>query len=151
VIVRKARARDVEILGKLFEQFSGWHLERSVSIQKAIADSDGELLVAEVDGLVIGFVHQVFFEDPHHAGLNSLITDLFVRKEQQGQGIGSELIKRALESAKKKNVKEVHVTTREDNHEVLPETRVQQSRHTIRIESLLTGSQKLFFSETCIS
>jgi len=107
------------ILGRLFEEFSGWHLERSVSILKAISDSDGELLVAEVDGLIVGFVNQVFLEDLLHAGLNSLITDLFVRKEHRGRGIGSELVKNALGSAKTREVKEAHVTTREDNHEAM--------------------------------
>jgi len=117
--IRKAGTKDVEVLGRLFEEFSGWHIERSVSIQKAITDSDGELLVAEVYGRVVGFVNQVFFEDPLHAGFNSLITDLFVKTEHRERGIGSELIKRALECAKKRKVKEVHVTTREDNHEAM--------------------------------
>jgi len=116
---RKAGTKDVEILSRLFEEFSDWHLERTASIQKAIAISEGELLVAEVDGRIVGFVNQVFFEDPLHAGPNSLVTDLFVKKEFRGLGIGSELTKRALLRAKAKKVKEVHVTTREDNYEAM--------------------------------
>lgn len=111
--------KDVEILERLYEEFSEWHLERSASIRKTITDSNGELLVAEVEGQLVGFVNQIFFEDPLHAGLNSLVTDLFVKKEHRGRGIGSELFKRALETAKTRKVKEVHVTTREDNQEAI--------------------------------
>lgn len=109
----------MKVLNRLFKEFSNWHLERTASIRKAITSSEGELLVAEVDGQIVGFVNQVFFEDPLHAGLNSLVTDLFVKKEFRGLGIGSELTKRALLSAKAKKVKEVHVAMREDNHEAM--------------------------------
>lgn len=114
--IRRARTKDVEVLEKLFEEFSSWHLERSASIRKAIIDPDEELLITEVDGQIVGFVNQAFFENPLHAELNSLITDLFVKKEYRGRGIGSQLIKKALETAKTRKVKEVHVTTREDNY-----------------------------------
>jgi len=116
---RHARQEDVRVLERLFEEFSRWQLERSDSIRKAIDNPDGELLVAEVDDKIAGFIHQVFFEDPLHASLNSLITDLFVKEEHRKKGIGSELLKRALETAKTKEVKEVHVTTREENHRAM--------------------------------
>jgi ribosomal protein S18 acetylase RimI-like enzyme len=116
ITYRLARQEDVRVLERLFEEFSGWQLERSVSISKAIDNPDGELLVAEVDDKIVGLIHQVFFEDPLHAGLNSYITDFFVKEEHRKKGIGSELLKRALETAKTREVKEVHVTTRENNY-----------------------------------
>jgi ribosomal protein S18 acetylase RimI-like enzyme len=115
--IRKAEANDLAILERLFEEFSGWRAERAVSIRKAITNPDGELLVAEVDGQVVGFLGQFFFEDPLHAGLISFITDLFVEKRQRKKGIGSELVKKALSSAKTRNVREVHITTGEKNLE----------------------------------
>ena len=50
--------------------------------------------------------------------MNSLITYLFLGENNRGME-GSKLIKRALESAKKRDVKGVHVTTRENNQEVM--------------------------------
>lgn len=116
---RHAGQENVQVLERLFEEFSGWHLERSASIRKAINNPNGELLVAEVDSQIAGFIHQVFFEDPLHAGLNSLVTDLFVKEEHRRKGIGSKLLNKALESAKTREVKEVHVTTLEDNKKAM--------------------------------
>jgi hypothetical protein len=41
---------------------------------------------SEIYGEVIGFVHQVFFEDSLHAGMNSLITCLFLEGHNRGEG-----------------------------------------------------------------
>jgi hypothetical protein len=119
IIYRLARQEDVQVLERLFEEFSGWRRERSVSIRRAIDDPDAELLVAEVDDKIAGFIYQIFFEDPLHSGVNSLIADLYVEKEYRKRGIGSRLLKKALETAKTREVKEVHVTTREDNYEAM--------------------------------
>lgn len=115
LIIRQAREADARILGDLFLKFSDWHLDRKKSIQKAMSDPNGVLLVAELEGEVIALLHQVFFNDPLHAGLNSDITSLFVKEEHRRKGIASQLLKEALEDAKKRNVIEVHVTTRENN------------------------------------
>ena len=119
VSVRQAKEFDVPVLEELFHSFSEWELERAESIQKAVKDPNGELLVAELKGSVIAFLHQVFYNDPLHAGLCSTITNLFVKKEYRRSGIASELLRRALESAKRRNVKEVHVTTRKNNTDAL--------------------------------
>ena len=119
IIYRRARQEDVHVLERLFEEFSGWQRERSVSIRRAIDDPGAELLVAEVDEEIAGFIYQIFFEDPLHAGVNSVIADLYVEKGHRKKGIGSELLGKALETAKARDVKEVHVTTREDNYEAM--------------------------------
>ena len=60
VNVRQAKEFDVPVLEELFHGFSGWDLERAESIQKAVKDPNGELLVAELKGRVIAFLHQIF-------------------------------------------------------------------------------------------
>jgi len=117
--VRLAGKDDADILEKLFNEFSDWQIKRFLSIQKAICDPNAELLVAEVDGEIVAFVHQVFFEDPLHAGVNSLITNLFVSKTYRKQGIAASLIMKAIESAKARRAQEVHVTTRMDNTQAI--------------------------------
>ncbi len=113
--VRRAKQEEMQVLEKLFEEFSQWPLDRLASINRAINDPNGELLVAEVDHQIVGFIHQVFYEDPLHGGQNSIITDLFVKQLYRGKRIGSQMLKKALKSAKRRKVKEVHVSTRENN------------------------------------
>lgn len=113
--IRIAKHDDVQVLENLFFEFSEWPLQRSNSIRKAIENPNEELLVAESEGQIVGFIHQVYFNDPLHACLNSSLTSLFVKKEHRRKGIASKLIQQSLEHARRRNVIEVHVTTREDN------------------------------------
>lgn len=115
IAIRLAREEDVPVLEDLFLEFSSWNLQRSETLLKAIKDPDGELLVAESNGKVVAFLHQIFFIDPLHAGLNSDITNLFVKKGCRRKGIASSLVEKAVENAKRRNVIEIHVTTRENN------------------------------------
>ncbi len=73
------------------------------------------MLVAEYDSELVAFLHQVFFVDPLHAGVNSDITSLFVKEDCRRRGIASQLLQKAIQNAKRRKVKEIHVTTRKDN------------------------------------
>ncbi len=119
VNIRSAREQDVQVLEQLFLEFSQWQIRRDEAIRKAIRDPAGELLVAASSGQVVAFIHQVFFQDPLHAGLNSAITSLFVSDRYRGRGIASQLVKRALENAKTRRVVEVHVDTEESNRDAV--------------------------------
>ena len=115
VSLRRAREADIPMLEALFLEFSDWPLQRRATLQQALKDPHGELLVAESNGQVVAFLHQIFFIDPLHAGLNSTITSLFVKEGHRREGTASQLLLKALEEANRRNVREVHVTTREDN------------------------------------
>jgi ribosomal protein S18 acetylase RimI-like enzyme len=115
VSLRLARAADLPVLEALFLEFSDWPLQRGATLQRALKDPHGELLVAESNEQVVAFLHQIFFIDPLHAGWNSTITSLFVKEGHRREGTASKLLHKALEEAKRRNVREVHVTTREDN------------------------------------
>ncbi|UCG44868.1 MAG: GNAT family N-acetyltransferase [Candidatus Bathyarchaeota archaeon] len=113
--IRLARPDDHQAVANLYLEFSGWPLERHGSIQTAIENPDEELFVAESEGQVVGFIHQVYYNDPLHAGLNSNLTSLYVKMGYKRRGIGSQLVQQALDHARRRNVVEVHVTTRETN------------------------------------
>ena len=83
VVVRSARAEDIQFLGELFLKFSNSTVERSETLHKAIRDPSEELLVAELEGHIVAFIHQVFFNDPFHGGISSNITSLFVKEEHR--------------------------------------------------------------------
>jgi len=102
-------------LEDLFLQFSEWPLERGETLRKIMKEPTSELLVAESNQEIVGLLHQVFLLDPVHAGINLYITSLFVKQHYRKKGIGSQLLKKAIENAKKKGVIEVHVDTEEKN------------------------------------
>lgn len=113
--IRLAKEDDIQYLEQLFREFSEWNLQRNESIREAINDPNGEFLVAERGGKLIALLHQVFYIDPLHAGICSTITNLFVKEQNRREGIASQLLQEALESARRRDVVEVHVTTREEN------------------------------------
>lgn len=115
IIIRQAEERDTPVLEDLFLQFSEWPLQRGQTLRKIMKETTSELLVAESNQEIIGLIHQIFFLDPVHAGLNSFITSLFVKEPHRKKGIGSQLLQKAIENAKKKSVIEVHVDTEENN------------------------------------
>ena len=113
--IRRAEEKDTPVLEDLLLQFSEWPLQRDQTLHRIMRETTGELLVAESDQEIVGLIHQIFFLDPVHAGLNSYITSLFVKESHRKKGIGSQLLQKAIESAKKKGVIEVHVDTEENN------------------------------------
>lgn len=115
IIIRRAEEKDTSALEDLLLQFSGWPLRRGQTLRKIMKETTSELLVAESNQEIVGLIHQVFFLDPVHAGLNSYVTSLFVKESHRKKGIGSQLLKKAIENAKKKGVIEVHVDTEENN------------------------------------
>jgi ribosomal protein S18 acetylase RimI-like enzyme len=119
VIIRPAEEKDIPVLEDLFLQFSEWPLQRSHTLRKIMKEPTSELLVAESNQEIVGLIHQIFFLDPFHAGLNSYITSLFVKETHREKGIGSHLLEKVIENAKKKGVIEVHVDTEEDNTEAI--------------------------------
>jgi len=113
--IRRAKLKDVRVLEDLFLQASNSPLERGEILRKVLKDVNSELVVSEFSGEVVGFIHQVFVLDPFHGGLNSYIVNLFVKESCRNMGIGSQLVRKALENAEKRGVIEVHVDTEEDN------------------------------------
>jgi ribosomal protein S18 acetylase RimI-like enzyme len=119
VNIRLAREEDVPVLEELYFQFTNWLLPRSEALRKAVKDPNCELLVAETNGQVVGFTHQIFFFDIVHAGLLSYITSLFVKEEHREKGIASKLIQAVLTSAKSRRVVEIHLDTKEYNEDAM--------------------------------
>lgn len=106
---------DLKALEELYLQFSDQHLARSEILQRVMKDVNNELIISESNGEIVGFVHQIYVLDPFHGGVNSYIMSLFVKESCREKGIGLQLVKKALESAEKRGVIEVHVDTEENN------------------------------------
>ena len=75
-------------------------------------DPNHELIVAELDGEVIGTLHLMFLPSvSFQGGLRAQIESVRVDKRFQSQGIGSEMMKWAMERARQRGAHAVQLTT----------------------------------------
>lgn len=90
--VRNAAAADALAVDSLLSEWFDWKPDtgRLGSIHRAITKR--ELLVAEINHLVIGFIHYVMHEDIIDGGLNSFITAFYVSPAHRRKGIGALLL-----------------------------------------------------------
>lgn len=83
-------------------------------------DPNHELIVAELNGEVIGTLHLIFIPSiSYQGGLRAQVESVRVDREYQNRGIGSEMMKWAIERARGRDAHLVQLTThksREDAH-----------------------------------
>jgi GNAT superfamily N-acetyltransferase len=94
--VRRAARTDALVVDSLLSEWFDWKPDsgRLDSIQRAITGR--ELLVAENDSRVIGFIHYVMHDDIIDGGLNSFITSFYVSPAYRGRGVGTLLLTEAI-------------------------------------------------------
>ncbi|MCW4020657.1 MAG: GNAT family N-acetyltransferase [Candidatus Bathyarchaeota archaeon] len=119
--VRRATPQDSEELVKLADEliriddFSN----RNVMLKKSFQDPNCGIYVAEVDDMIAGFIEVRVFPDFVEGTPIAIIQNLIVKKDYRQVGIGSNLIKRAVEEAEKKKASEIHVWTEFDNKQAI--------------------------------
>jgi GNAT superfamily N-acetyltransferase len=83
-------------------------------------DSNHELIVAELDGDVVGTLHLIFIPSiSFQGGLRAQVESVRIDKMFRGQGIGTEMMKWVIERAQGRDAHLVQLTThrsREDAH-----------------------------------
>ena len=76
---------------------------------KSVKNQHGELLLAKIDNKVVGLVgwhleEEYEFDEPY-----GYISDIVVSKEYRGQGIGKQLLEKAVDHIKEIGVKRIHI------------------------------------------
>lgn len=99
----------------------------------------GDLLVAEQNGELIGYVVITWGWGIESGGAEALVDEMFVTAEYRGQGVGTLLMTAALERAKDQEVKVVFLETELDN----PESRALYDRLGFELESSIWMSRKI--------
>ena len=79
-------------------------------LRELVSSPDTVLLLARVDGLILGSLTLVFYRIP--TGLKAWIEDVVVDGEARGHGVGAELNLAALVEAKARGAKDVSLTSR---------------------------------------
>lgn len=100
-------------LGSLRERYENPIPESYYSAYELIAkDPNHELIVAELDGDVIGTLHLMFLPSlSFQGGLRAQVESVRVDTPHQNQGIGSKMMKWAMEQAKAREAHIVQLTT----------------------------------------
>jgi len=88
------------------------------AFEKIETDSNHELIVAELKGVVIGTLHLMFLPSiSFQGGLRAQVESVRVDKLYQRQGIGSDMMKWAIEQARKRGAHIVQLTTHQSRAE----------------------------------
>jgi GNAT superfamily N-acetyltransferase len=89
-----------------------WHLEPYRDAWRAIADSGGVVLVAEVSGEVVGTCQLIVFRHLQaHGGLCAEIESVHVHPDHRGGGVGAVLVGHAVERARALGCYRVQLTS----------------------------------------
>ncbi|GAI22023.1 unnamed protein product, partial [marine sediment metagenome] len=123
ILIREARESDLLTIGKLtLELIEAMGNTEGIDI-KLIAENcrnllnevNSHILVAEIEGVVAGFVNFTTRKTILHRGLSGLIDELIIAKSYRGKGIGKQLLSSAIEKSRQLGCCEVEVSTEKTN------------------------------------
>jgi len=107
--IRPAKQKDVSTIEGIIVEWQNWKTPRKESIKRAVKNK--ELLVADLKGELVGFIHYIMHEDIIDGGLNSFITCFYVAPRFRNKGIGSTLLNSAIEDALDKSAIGIETST----------------------------------------
>ena len=123
IIIREARESDLLTIRKLtLELIEAMGNTEGIDI-KLIAENcrnllnevNSHILVAEIEGVVAGFVNFTTRKTILHRGLSGLIDELIVAKSYRGKGVGKQLLSSAIKKSRQLGCCEVEVSTEKTN------------------------------------
>ena len=116
--IRSANEKDLLSLVILAEEFmprEADNKKRVNVLKQALRNPDYEVLVADLEGEIVGFIDQWVIHDFTHGAKHSYIHNLYVSSKHRRKGIASKLLQEAMKNSENTGVSEIHVTTRFDN------------------------------------
>jgi len=116
VKIRLASVEDFDHLEPLLQELIGDPVgDRLEAFSSAVERDEYITYVAELDDDIVGFVDLWILPDPGHGALLGYLTGLIVQKARRRGGIGKALVEAVVETARKRGVAEIHVTTKMEN------------------------------------
>ena len=99
LIIRRARIADAPAVDRLLSEWFDWKPEsgRLESVRRAIRNR--EVLVAQSNKRIIGFIHYIMHEDIIDGGPNSFISANYVSSRDRGRGVGTLLLKEVIKDS----------------------------------------------------
>jgi ribosomal protein S18 acetylase RimI-like enzyme len=115
IVLRAAEPRDYAAVNDLATALLDLRADRRTFFASVLASRDHDLIVAEVDGAVVGFAHLMTYDDLAHGALSGELLGIVVRQELRGRGVGRALLAEVCRLAKARGVAELHINTEPDN------------------------------------
>ena len=123
IIIREAKASDLLTIGKLtLELIEAMGDTEGIDIKliaencrDLLSEANSHILVAEIKGVVVGFLNFTTRKTILHRGLSGLIDELIVAKSYRGKGIGKQLLSSAIKKSRQLGCCEVEVSTEKTN------------------------------------
>ena len=109
IVVRLAAQLDLPSIDSLLVEWLSLPRQRDLVFKDSVRN--GELWVAELNGAFAGFLHQVVHNDVIDGGPNSFITALYVSPKYRRSGVGSALLRKAIQDTLKKGVVGIEAST----------------------------------------
>jgi predicted N-acetyltransferase YhbS len=111
--IRTATDNDAENIEHIICEWArtGKRRERAESIREAVERDGHQIIVAELEGRIIGVLHLTVYPDVMLGGQNSHVVFLLVDKDHSRKGVGSKLLEKAVETAREKGASGIHVDT----------------------------------------
>ena len=123
ILIREAKESDLLTIGKLtLELIETMGNTEGIDIQliaencrNLFSEANSYILVAEIEGIIVGFVNFTTRKTILHRGLSGLIDELIVAKSYRGKGIGKQLLLSAIKKSCQLGCCEVEVSTEKTN------------------------------------
>ena len=123
ILIREAKESDLLTIGKLtLELIEAMGNTEGIDIKliaencrNLLSEVNSHILVAEIEGVVAGFVNFATHKTILHRGLSGLIDELIVAKSYRGKSIGKQLLSSAIEKSRQLGCCEVEVSTEKTN------------------------------------
>jgi ribosomal protein S18 acetylase RimI-like enzyme len=123
IFIREAKASDLLTIVKLtLELIEAMGDTEGIDIKliaencrNLLSKANSYILVAEIEGIVVGFVNFTTRKTILHRGLSGLIDELTIAKNYHGKGIGRQLLSSAIEKSRQLGCCEVEVSTEKTN------------------------------------
>jgi len=123
IIIREAKASDLLTIGKLtLELIKAMGDTEGIDIklvaencQNLLSENNSHILVAEIGGVVVGFVNFTTRKTILHRGLSGLVDEIIVAKGYRSKGLGKQLLSGAIEKSRQLGCCEVEVSTEKTN------------------------------------
>lgn len=123
IIIREAKESDLLTIGKLtLELIEAMGDTEGINIKliaencrSLLSEANSYILVAEIGGVVVGFVNFTTRKTILHRSLSGLIDELIIAKSYRGKGIGRQLLSSAIEKSRQLGCCEVEVSTEKIN------------------------------------
>jgi len=123
IIIREAKESDPLTIRKLtLELIEAMGNTEGIDIkliakncQNLLSEANSYILVAEIEGVVVGFINFTTRKTILHRGLSGLIDELIIAKDYRGKGLGKQLLSSAIEKSRQLGCCEVEVSTEKTN------------------------------------